>query len=76
MSRKKLLHPSIIAEHDKVKDQGCGRRDHKKLVESQKFDRRADPDKFADNQAAVCDKDNSNSKDSPANAKTFPNEVQ
>src|SRR5580704_3994101 len=74
--KKYLFYAPIVTEHDEVENQrrSCG--DREKLTNSKELCRRADADKFTNDQAAIRDQDHSNRKNRPINAEAFTNEIQ
>ncbi|KAG0506240.1 MAG: hypothetical protein Udaeo_03880 [Candidatus Udaeobacter sp.] len=74
--KKYLFYAPIVTEHDEIENQRRSRGDREKLTNSKELCRRADADKFTNNQATVGDQDHSDRKDRPTDAKAFTNEIQ
>ncbi len=74
--KKYLFYAPIVTEHDEIENQRGSRGDREKLTNSKELCRRADADKFTNNQASVGDQDHSNRKNRPINAEAFTNEIQ
>ncbi len=73
---KDLLYSRVVPEDNQVEDQGCGRGYQDDLAKSQELHRRSYPDEFTDDQASVCDKDDANRKNRPADSEAFPDQVE